>query len=165
MGKNSISDIAVFQSHLYPKGISRRSVISIEMVQPLAVTMLPVMIVTLVAMLQGVPVLQVLYLGFPIAVVIAFIWTWIRLKSTVCEILISDSSVAIRTRFAAASPIEGLEWKRLLDVQPIGGGLRLTLGLEQYAIYSAEWESWTPLKQALRVAQLSWLEEAGLSAS
>lgn len=165
MDTSPISDIAVFQSTLYPKGVSRRTVISVEMVQPLAVTMLPVMIITLVAMLQGIPVLQVLYLGFPIAVVVAFIWTWIKLKNTVCEVLISGSSVAIRSKYAAAHPIEGLEWKRLIDVQTHGGGLRLTLGLEQFSLVSSEWEKWTLLKQTLRIAQLSWLEEAGMSES
>lgn len=159
MGESSISDITVFHSSLYPKGVSRRTVISVEMVQPLAVTMLPVMIITVVAMLQGFPVLPVLYIAFPIAVVVAFIWTWIHLKSSVCEILVSGTSVAIRSRFAAAHPIEGLEWKRLLDIQSISGGLRLTLGLEQYSIFSSEWESWTMLKQTLRIAQLGWLEE------
>jgi len=135
-----------------------------EMVQPLAVTMLPVMIITLVAMLQGHPVLQVLYIGFPIAVVVAFIWTWISLKNIVCEILISGSSVALRSKFAASSPTEGLEWKRLLDIQPENDGLRLTVGLEQYSVFSAEWESWSSLKQALMEAQVDWNEELRLDA-
>ena len=149
MDTDSTSDIAVYRSHSHPSGRSRRGVFGVEMVTPLGIAMLPVMIGTLVAMLQGYPVLSIVYVGSPIALVLAFIWTWIRLRSEVCEILISDHRVAIRSVFSAAQPVEALQWKLIIDMQRRSDGIGVTLGLEEFSLVTSEWPAWSHLVRDL----------------
>jgi hypothetical protein len=55
---DSSSPIVIYRSRSHPNGRLRRGILGVELVKPLGVTMLPVMIGTLVAMLQGFPVLS-----------------------------------------------------------------------------------------------------------
>lgn len=152
MPKTSITDISVYRSKLYPDGRSRRTLFGTEMVKPLGVAMLPLMIGTLVSMLQGFSVLSVLYIGFPIALGVSFFWTWLQLRSQIGEILISEEKVAFRSVFAASSPSDGSEWKLLIDLRPMASGLTATVGLEEFVLTSSDWPNWSTLLNHLQTA-------------
>ncbi|NQV73548.1 hypothetical protein HQ496_10525 [bacterium] len=125
--------------------------------KPLGITMLPVMIGTLVAMLQGFPVLSVLYIGFPIALLLAFFWTWVRLRSDICEILIFEHKIALRSIFSAAHPIEDLQWKLLIDLRGGIDSALLTVGLEQFTLNMSDWPEWSRLTEHLQSTLLHTL--------
>ncbi|MDA1027996.1 MAG: hypothetical protein O3B41_02945 [Bacteroidetes bacterium] len=152
MPPDSITDISVYRSKLHPEGRTRRSLFGTEMVTPLGVAMLPLMIGTLVSMLQGFSVLSVLYIGFPIALGVSFFWTWLRLRSQIGEILISDEKVAFRSVFGASSPSDGPEWKLLIDLRPMASGLTVTVGLEEFVLTSSDWPNWSILLNHLQTA-------------
>jgi len=121
--------------------------------------MLPVMIGTLVAMLQGYSVLWVLYLGFPLALVVASFWTWLQLRNSICEILISEDKMAFRSVFDVAEPSRGQEWKLLLDMHPSSSGFTVTVGLEQFDLVSSDWPEWPELVEHVRSVYLSRFED------
>jgi len=145
MDSNPAANIAVYRSRLHPDGRTRRGVFGVEMVRPLSMTMLPVMIGTLVAMLQGISVLSVLYIGFPVAALLAFGWTWIQLRTKVCEILVSDQKIAMRSVFSAAVPTEKHHWKLLIDMRRNGKGVTITVGLEEFNLEPEDWPMWQDL--------------------
>jgi hypothetical protein len=150
----TITDISVYRSNSHPDGRKRRAVFGTAIVRPLGNTMLPVMIGTLVAMLQGYSVVSVLYIGFPVALLVASFWTWIRLRSAVCEILISDGMIALKSVYDAAEPSRGQQWKLLIDMHTIPSGLSVTVGLEQFELKASEWPNWSELLDHLESALL-----------
>lgn len=150
MDPDSSSPIVIYRSRSHPNGRLRRGILGVELVKPLGVTMLPVMIGTLVAMLQGFPVLSVIYIGFPIALLLAFFWTWVRLRSDICEVLIFDNKIALRSVFSAAHPIEDLQWKLLIDLHRGVESAVLTVGLEQFTLNMSEWPEWSRLIEQLQ---------------
>jgi hypothetical protein len=151
----NITEISVYRSEFYPDGRSRRSIFSIEMVRPLGIAMLPIMIGTLVAMLEGFPVLSVLYVGFPIALAVSFLWTWLRLRGQICEILISNEKVAFRSIFATSEPSEGPNWKLLIDIRQKPSGISATVGLEEFVLDAVDWSNWITLVNHLKSAHHS----------
>lgn len=129
-----------------------------EMVVPLGIAMLPIMIGTLVAMLEGYPVLSVLYVGFPIALGVSFFWTWLKLRGQICEVLVSGEKVSFRSIFAASTPQIGPEWKLLIDLRRQESGLLVTVGLEQFVIHASDWPNWSTVVDHLQAAYRLQLE-------
>lgn len=111
------------------------------------------------SMLEGNPVLSFLFVGFPIALVIASIWTWIRVRGIVCEIHVSGSKIALRSVHEAAAPTENLIWHYPLDVQSKLSGATITLGLEEYSLVKSDWSEWNELLQYVHFAVQSHVSE------
>ena len=102
--------------------------------------MLPVMIVTLVGMLEGARIMSSLYIGFPAALTVAAIWTWVRVRDTIVEVHVGDGVMAIRSLIDAAAPARPLVWMRLFDVRMSGSDrILFTLGLEEFRLIRSEW--------------------------
>ncbi len=143
----------IFHSLGHPNGRSKAAVVSIALGKPIGVCMLPVMIAALISMLQGSPVLTYLYIGFPVALAVSSTWVWIRVRSLVCELHVSDKSVALRSLVDAADPPSSLNWQLILDISSTNRGLRLTLGLEEFELVASDWEEWSDLIAALHEAR------------
>jgi hypothetical protein len=108
--------------------------------------MLPVMIGALVSMLQGMPALMYLYAGFPLAILVSGIWTYIRMQDVVVEIHFRDEDVGIRSLLDATNPRESIHWYRLLDLSVDGQStVRITLGRESFVLNMVDW----PAKQRI----------------
>jgi len=109
-------------------------------VRPLGVCMLPVMIVTLVAMLEGQQVLSAIYVGFPVALSLAAAWTWIRIRDIIVEIHVGEDRIAVRSLYDAAMPEKDLHWSRLLDARRDGSRLSLQIGHEEFRLEEHDWD-------------------------
>lgn len=137
-----MNPVRTIRSRRHPDGRSRPVVFTAALIQPLAVCMMPVMLITLAAMLQGNPVLSALYVWFPVALAVAAAWTWIRVRDVIVEIHISDDAVAVRSLLEAADPQAPLSWRRMLDARMDDGKkLVLTLGHEEFRLYRNEWSN------------------------
>lgn len=135
-----MNPVRTIRSRRHPDGRSRPVVFTAALVRPLGICMMPVMLITLAAMLQGNPVLSALYVWFPVALAVAAAWTWIRVRDVIVEIHISENAVAVRSLLEAAEPQAPLSWRRLLDARTDDGKkLVLTLGHEEFRLYRNEW--------------------------
>ena len=101
--------------------------------------MLPAMIGALLAMLQGMPALYFLYVGFPLAVGAAALWTAVQTGREIVEVHLLADAVAVRSVLAAAEPVEPLTWYRLLDVRHHAEEIRITVGYDIYRIERKDW--------------------------
>lgn len=120
--------------------------------QPLGFCMLPVMIGALVSMLQGYAALPYLTVGFPIAIVCATTWTWVRIRGEICEVHIHEDSVAVRSLFDAALPSTDLEWKRVINVESASRHADVTLGLSSIRFEQERWPEWVHMMHSIRNA-------------
>jgi hypothetical protein len=142
-----------FFSADHPGGRSKPAIAGSALVRPLGFCMIPVMIGALFSMLQGFVALPYLTVGFPIAAASAMIWTWIRVRSVICEIHIHEESVAVRSLFDAALPSTDLEWKRIIDVDQQGRSASVTIGLSSFRIQQGEWPEWPIILRSLGTAR------------
>lgn len=119
--------------------------------------MLPVMILTLVAVLEGVPILPGLLWASAAALLIASAWTSFRLQREVAVVRISSE-------FASAQTVSDVlndarpRWQHVLDVRDYGSWAHVTIGLTPFEIDRAHWNDYdeliTSLKRCSRPAQL-----------
>lgn len=139
----------VAKSVQHPGSRSRSYVFSTGLMKPLAACMLPVMIGALMAMLEGLPVLQYLYVGFPLALGIAAIWTSIDSGRKLAEIHLRPDSIAVRTVMESAEPREPLSWFRLLDVRVLNSEIKITVGYDIFVLEREKWPDFELLKSEL----------------
>lgn len=126
-----------YRSVDHPDGRPRSWEYAAALVRPIGVCMLPVMIGALVAMLEGMPALRYVTVGSPIAIGIASIWTWIRVRDDVVEVCISTEKqgVSVYSRHDAASPRRPVSLMRLFNVQfDSEDRVVLTLGHEEFRL-------------------------------
>ena len=123
------------------------------MVRPLAVCMLPVMIVTLVVVLQGLPVTVAAGVGGPLAVLCAAAWTAFRLRMTVAELVVAPALAGYRTVWECASEHPGPVLQPLLEVRREPTGTYVALGTESLRLDDADWPAPAALLAALTAAR------------
>lgn len=111
--------------------------------------MLPVMVGALISMLEGLPALKYLYIGFPVALLLAAIWTSINTQRTLAEIHLRPGAIAVRSTLAAASPPDELHWYRLLDIRGSNSELKITVGYDIYHVEREFWPDFESLKSEL----------------
>ncbi len=138
-----------FNSTDHPLRAGKASVAAAALAKPIGFCMLPVMIAALVTMLQGFYALGYLLYGFPLASAVALGWTWLRVRSEIVEIHISNDLVAVRSLMEAASPASPLVFKRLIDVDFNERPARITLGLDQQQLHPGLWPEWNLVQQSL----------------
>ena len=143
---------SVFYSHAHPGSLSWGTTFARSLAKPLATCMLPVMIITLICVLQGLSITLLLIWFFPAAVVIAFWWTMFRLKKTPAEIYVYQNDAAVRTvwEYSFHQPII---WDRILDVRDYGHWTFVAIGLHSYEINQSEWPRYQQLNQTLKAAR------------
>lgn len=138
----------VFTSTYHPGSASRSLVFGRWFVRPLAMTLLPLMIATLIAALQGYPILGFLYYGFPSAMLLAWLWTWHVVRTTLATIYVRQDAVATQTVWQAAAHLAP-DWEQLFDVRRAKHDVTLTIGLRSYDLNLREWSNAETLMQAL----------------
>ncbi|GMQ83104.1 MAG: hypothetical protein BMS9Abin05_2583 [Rhodothermia bacterium] len=111
--------------------------------------MLPVMIGALISMLERRPVLPYLYVGFPLALGVAAIWTTINSGRKLAEIHLRPDAIAVRTLLGSASPPDELSWYRLLDVRASDSEIKITVGYDIFNLEREYWPEFESLKSEL----------------
>ena len=145
-------DSQTFYSTAHPAGTSASLVWARALVLPLATAMLPVMIVTLVAALEGLNLLPFLLFGFPGAIVAATLWTRYRLALTPAEIHVREGEAALRT-VAEVLRHGRLAWRPVFDLRKTRTTFIIALGRTQYELDDADWPDVRTLLEALQRAR------------
>lgn len=143
----------VFQSIHHPRGMSRVMLYAQWLVRPLAVCMLPIMILTLVEVLQGGDVLPYLYVGFPAAIILASLWTGFRMRSAPAEIVVSGPFAEVRTVLEVLSGTASRPWRIVLEVRKSADHIQLALGESVYDFAVSEWPDSGALLRGLQGAR------------
>ena len=100
-------------------------------------------------MLEGLPALKYLYVGFPVALLLAAIWTTISTQRKLAEIHLRPDAIAVRSTLAAAAPPDELCWYRLLDIRGSNSELKITVGYDIYHVERKFWPDYESLKSEL----------------
>ncbi len=115
--------------------------------------MTPVMIAGVILVLQEHDPLPFLFWSSPLALLIAAIWTWYRVRSRIVEFVVT------RNGAAALSVVESLRAtfeprvQRVFDVRVHEDAVQVTVGRATYMLASAEWPAMEELALALRQAK------------
>lgn len=115
--------------------------------------MLPVMILTLVGVLEGVQVMPYTFWAAGAALLAAALWTSFKLRRAPAEIRIADDWIRVlsvrdvaRNRLPRAEP--------LLDVRDYGSFADATVGLASVEIERARWPHYEELIATLQEARM-----------
>lgn len=142
----------VFKSTSHPEGRSVVLLHARHLVRPLAAMSLPVMIGTLVGMLQGLPVLAFALVGFPAAVLAASAWTHFSLRRTPAEVRVTDYAAAVRSIWEVATNAP-FRHAPVLDLRDTPRERTVTVGLSSYDLTKSEWREMPALTEALKQAR------------
>ena len=118
---------------------------------PVAACMLPVMILTLVAVLEGIRVIPYALWAAAGALAAASFWTSYQLRSRVAEIRISEGFASVQTPWDLKRG-QAPEWEPVLDIRDYGSWLHATIGLSTYELERSDWPKFAHLKDALSTA-------------
>lgn len=122
------------------------------LVRPLGICMLPVMIGALVVMLEGGQPLPFLWMGFPLATVVALFWSRQRLHSDIAEITVDDGRVSLRSRWDVTMRRRPPSATSVLDVRMKETDILVTVGLSTHTLPRQEWPEWDALREDLMQA-------------
>lgn len=147
------ADISIFRSTAHPGPASARMVFADALLTPLALCMLPVMLGVLVVALQRGAVGPLLWLGFPGAFGIALILTFYYLQTTIAEIYVGETMVALRTVYDCMKGQRRLRWRPVLELRTNASLLILTLNDADYYLAKRAWPEADALLDELRQAR------------
>lgn len=111
--------------------------------------MLPVMILTLVGVLEGIQILPGAFWAAGAALLIASAWTTFRLQADVAEIRVEGPFVTARTVWDVLNDVE-VRREHVLDVRDYGRWTHVTIGLTTYDLDREHWPAYNGLVSALR---------------
>lgn len=146
---SSTLDSHRFVSTSHPGTLPWQVVYGRALVRPLAACMLPVMIITLVAVLEGVQILPGAFWAAAGALFVASTWTTFRIQSEVAEIRIGVDLVAVRTVWEILNNVDP-QWEHILDVRDYGRWMHVTIGLGSYELDRKRWPQYDDLARVLR---------------
>lgn len=106
------------------------------------------MIVTLVAVLEGIAVLPGAFWAAGAAIVVASVWTSFALRLRVAEIRVDGPWVQVRS-VADVVLNQAEPPQRVLDVRDYGSWADVTVGLTSYQLNGAVWPAFEELLDAL----------------
>jgi hypothetical protein len=109
------------------------------------------MILTLVAVLEGIRVVPFALWAAAGALGLASFWTSYQLRSRVAEIRISDGFASVQTPWDLKRG-RALEWEPVLDVRDYGSWLHVTIGLSTFELERKDWPQFFELRDALSAA-------------
>lgn len=118
---------------------------------PLALCMLPVMLAVLVVALQREAVGPLLWIGFPGAFGVALALTLYYLQTTIAELYVGETMVALRTVFDCMKNQRRLRWRPVLELRTNASLLILTLNDADYYLPKQAWPD--ALQEDLRQAR------------
>lgn len=148
------SEARIFRSIDHPGATPWPLVFGRALAVPLAVCNIPVMLGGLAAVLQKVPVLPAIFYAFGLAILIAFAWTGMRLRSTLAEITVAETAVRLRTIWECSfQRREDTPWHPLLDLRKTRQTIILAAGDRMYETPDDRWPDLPELLAALRRAR------------
>lgn len=151
---STASEVLTFTSEAHPQSQPWSVVYGRALVRPIAACMLPVMILTLVAVLEGVQILPGLLWASGAALVVASAWTSFRLQREVAEIRVASDMACIRTVWETLNePLA--EWHQVLDVRDYGTWAHVTVGFASYELDRERWNRYKDLIDALKASSLA----------
>lgn len=142
----------VYKSINHPGGASRVLIFTQWLVRPLAVCSLPLMVMTLVDVLQGRDILRYLIFGFPAAVAFASAWTSLRMRAAPAEIAISGPFAEVRTVLDVLSGRPPRPWRIVLEVRKSEDGFQVAIGESVFELVDDDWPDASRVVGALRAA-------------
>lgn len=155
--------MTIFKSIHHPRGRSRVLLYAEWLVRPLAICILPIMIVTLVEVLRGQQILGYVYFGVPIAFALASGWTAYRIRTVPAELVLSGPFAEVRTVTDALRKPPSRPWRIVLDARFSDHQMTVAIGESVYELVRAEWPDWNQVVTAVRRARYSE-DEADLEA-
>lgn len=144
---------ATFHSILHPGSMPLRWAYTMALIRPLMLCMLPVMIAALLAVLQGFPALVYLTVGFPIATLVAMLWTLFRMQAALAEIHVRPGAAAVVTVWRAAGSKQKLVWQPIYEIRTHAKEVSFGLGDANYELDRSRWPDADALIHALRAAR------------
>lgn len=140
-----------FASRDHPGSAPAALVFARSLVRPLAVCLLPLAIVILVRMLQGMDVLSFVYAGLPAACAAAIFWTRYQLGRAVAEIRVGEGTAAVRTVWEVADGSPPHE-EPVIDVRNYRSWLLVTVGAQVLELERSDWPEYDRLRETLQAA-------------
>ncbi len=147
--RSSASEVLTFTSEAHPRSLPWAVVYGQALVRPIAACMLPVMILTLVAVLEDVQILPGLLWASGAALLTASAWTSFRLQREAAELLVSSETACVRTVWEVLNGVRA-EWQQVLDVRDYGTWAHVTIGFASYEIDRERWVRYDELIAALK---------------
>lgn len=141
-------DTQVFRHTDHPGAVSVALLYSQAVARPVGWLMLPVMITTLVHVLQGTTVFPEAFLGAAAAFVLASGWTHFQLRQRVVEVRVRGQQVALRTALDAARDAP-VRWLPLLRAKRQRAHLHLYAGDRTLHLDPSDWPAYSRLEAAL----------------
>lgn len=108
------------------------------------------MVAGLVAALEGLPLLPYLFYGFGGAILVAFAWTGIYLRTVTAEIQVSGTSVWLRSVHECTRWTRSEDWQPLYDLRKTTSTIILGVGGRVVELADADWPQTEELLDALR---------------
>lgn len=153
----SKTELRSFRSRSHPEGQTLATIFGIRYVRPLAAAMIPAMIVALVVVLQAGDVLQFIRWSFPIAMLVAAVWTSYRLRTVTVEIVVSPRGARALTAYEVLKRRKDLGMQRVFDIRRADAFVEVTIGLSLVRLQRADWSELTELLESLEAARQFYL--------
>ncbi len=147
------SEHKVYLSKAHPSSSPKENVFAWAVLRPLAFCTIPVMILSLVRVLQGLQITGLLVYGFPVALLLAIFWTRFQLKRTLAEIHVLNAKAAARTIWDALQKNNELNWLPVVDLRKSERGFTVTIGDRLYDCSNDEWFSPDEMLTSLQSAR------------
>lgn len=149
----------VFKSCNHPADRSPASVYGRALVRPLAAGMLPLMIITLVAFLEGHPALAYFLAGAAVVIVLSSVWTSFQLKRTVAAVHVADDSAAVVTVWDVLDSAADAEWAPVFDLREQHRAITATVGYVTYTFEAKNWPHFGEMTDTLVKAREKTFKE------
>ncbi len=137
----------------HPGDQSVATVFGRNLVRPLGAVMIPVMLVGLVIVLQGVDPLRYVAWSFPLAFAIAGAWTSYSLRTTVVEVRVTRNGAVALSIFEVATRSTEPRVQRVFDVRGGMEAVVVTIGLASVDLKRSRWPDLAELEVYLRKAK------------
>ena len=143
-----------FESRFHPGKVSRERAFAVMAQKPIVACVLPVLILALVDAFEGFSsLLAYLYIGTPLALLIAFAWTAHHFRTTIATISVSGPFVQV----VVVSDLftkKHIPFAFNLDVRIGPDALFLTLKDSTYRIVQQDWDKFEDLSHSLKASRL-----------
>ena len=103
------------------------------------------------AVLQSAPALRYLTVGFPLAALVALLWTAYATLTAVAEVCIQPRAVALRTVWDCARN-RPRRWEPLLELRIASNAVQLAVPDTPYVLHQSSWPAFARLADALEHA-------------
>ena len=156
---STASEVQTFVSRAHPRSLPFGIVYGRAIVRPIAACMLPVMILTLVAVLEGLQIFPGVLWGTAAAFVAASAWTSFRLHRELAEIRIHSETACMRTVWDVLQDAPA-DWRPVLDVRDYGSWAHASVGDASFEIERDQWPEYREMISVFkRSAHAAYLPE------